>query len=817
MQAVKRFSPESITALKMEIEDAGGNEVFALGYCDDAGLVEKIEISARGDESSVLALGILNFSAEPERLPDVFIHNHPSGFLTPSDNDMLIASRAAKTGIGAYIVNNEVSTVYVVAEPVRRRRRKILDGAKLCAALEENGTIARRLKGYERRDAQLDMVRLITRAFNEDTILAAEAGTGVGKSFAYLLPALEFALANRERIVISTATITLQQQLYEKDIPLVLSALQKKVKCILIKGRANYLCLRRLSEAMLEPPLDDGEYEELRSVAAWAEGTRSGSRSDLSFLPSAGLWSRVCCEADTCLGMGCSEQERCFFMALRRESADARILVVNHYLLFADLAVRYEGAGYESAVVLPPYTRVILDEAHTIEEAATSFFSKEWSRMGINRALSRLYRKRRARESGLLLRLGKLPPGIPGAAARVREAAEKADAAALALCGSEGFFRLTPEKVKTAGELLFPSLYELKRSISVLTDQVFSFVENTDQEDSPAREIRAILRRLESAGVICASFLEYGDTGQNDVFWLEKQHSTSASQDPWAVFCITPVTIAPSLRDALFDANKTVVCVSATLSSSGSAGNREKEAFRFWADRTGAALAEREFLRGIFPSPFPYAKRTLLGIPSDAPPPDFPEYQSFISRAVTELIRISGGSALVLFTSYQSLRSTYEASAPVLEEEGIRCLKQGDDDRTRLLQHFLEDKTSVLFGTDSFWEGVDAPGDTLRLVILCRLPFRTLKDPVFEARREFLEKQGRNSFAELSLPDAVMKFKQGFGRLMRSSADYGMVAVLDGRILHKYYGSVFVGSLPETRQSFKDLEAILWDLEQFLY
>jgi ATP-dependent DNA helicase DinG len=342
-------------------------------------------------------------------------------------------------------------------------------------------------------------------------------------------------------------------------------------------------------------------------------------------------------------------------------------------------------------------------------------------------------------------------------------------------------------------------------------------MENTDQEEPAVREIRAILRRLESAGVICASFLEYGDgAGKNDVFWLEKQHGSSA--DPWATFSVTPITIAPSLRDALFDANKTVICVSATLSTSGDAGNREgRDAFRFWADRTGAALAEREFLRGIFPSPFPYAKRTILAIPSDAPLPDSPDYQAFLGRAVLELIRVSGGSALVLFTSYQSLRTVYEEAAPVLEAEGIRCLKQGDDDRSRLLQHFLEDTTSVLFGTDSFWEGVDAPGDTLRLLILCRLPFRTLKDPVFEARREFLEKQGRNPFAELSLPDAVMKFKQGFGRLMRSSADYGMVAVLDGRILHKYYGKVFLDSLPETRQSFKELEAILRDLEQFLY
>ncbi|MCL1928922.1 MAG: ATP-dependent DNA helicase DinG [Treponema sp.] len=718
-----------------------------------------------------------------------------------------------------------------------------MDANLLCTALEED--IAGKLPGYERRDAQLGLVRLIVRAFNEDAVIAAEAGTGVGKSFAYLLPAVEFAIACDERVIISTATITLQQQLYEKDIPLVLSAMGKNVKCVLVKGRNNYLCRRRLAEALTEPPLDNSEYEELRSISEWADQTHTGSRSDLSFLPSPSLWFRLCSESDTCPGIHCNRQGHCFFMALRKEAADARILVVNHHLLFADLSARHEGAGYESAVVLPPFSRVIIDEAHNIEDSATSFFSKGWNRLGINRSLSRLYRKRRTMETGLLFTLpgmfAALPGGIPKAISGVRDAIVQVDAAALALCGDEGLFRFKKETDADPLGTLRQPLEKMQKAIRTLIDQISTVIKLADEEDpeknstnenprrssSPAEystiwEIKAILRRFESTAEICGTFLKFGlDIKKTDdnsnVFWLER--NSSYRDDPWVTFTVTPVSIAASLKEALFEANKTVVCVSATLSTGWVEYNAEKTeaSFHFWAQRTGAALANREFLCGVFPSPFPYNKRTLLAVPTDASLPDSSAFQPFTNHAVTELVRLTGGSALVLFTSYQALSSVYEEAAPLLESEGITCLKQGNDDRTRLLQRFLEDKTSVLFGTDSFWEGVDAPGETLRLLILCRLPFRTLKDPVFEARREYLEDSGHNSFAELSLPDAVIKFKQGFGRLMRNSSDYGAIVVLDGRLLHKYYGKAFLESLPETKTSFKEFDQVLLDLERFFY
>ncbi|MDR1506008.1 MAG: ATP-dependent DNA helicase DinG [Treponema sp.] len=888
MQAEKRFTRKAILALGAEIADSGGNEVFALGFCNDRGLVENLKILARGNESSVLAVreffddGPARDGSSREGGPDVFVHNHPSGFLTPSDNDLSVSARAAESGIGAYIVDNAVSSVYVVAEPVKRRKRKKLNEADLCAVLEEGGKLAQSLSVYEKRDSQLSLIRLVARAFNDDLIAAAEAGTGVGKSFAYLLPAIEFALGNDERIVVSTATINLQQQLFEKDIPLVAKSLGKKVKAVLVKGRGNYLCRRRLAEAQAEPPLDDAEYEELRSIMAWAETAKSGSRSDLGFVPGEGVWGRICSEADTCMGMRCPERERCFFLRLRRECADARILVVNHHLLFADLAARYQGAGYESSVVLPPYTRVIIDEAHNIERDATSFFSREWSRLGVNRALGRLYRKRRNREAGLLCRLAAvtpyqqraggpagsvgLDPKIPEAAAGVREWAEKAGDAALSLCGDEGVFRLVPggqrplpeDAGEFTGAVLFPALAELRRAISVFAGLVRAMLEEAENsaggsagrkgagasggspgapgvspdgvympgapgqtpdgahtaknEESVIWEIKSVVRRLESAGSVCASFLEYREN-PGDVYWIERQ---GGGKDPWAVFNATPVDVAPLLRDALFDTIKTVVCVSATLTVHSAASAKEPS-FAYWEGRCGAGLSDRGLVTGVFPSPFPYAKRTLLGVPLDAPPPESPEYQDFINRAVSGLAGASGGSALVLFTSFKSLQSAWQAASPSLEALGIRCLRQGADDRSRLLSEFLADTSSALFATDSFWEGVDAPGDTLRLVILCRLPFRTPKDPVFEARRELLEKRGGNAFMELSLPDAVMKFKQGFGRLMRRSSDHGAVVVLDSRIVRKFYGKAFLDALPETKTSVKAYDSVLRDLEDFLF
>jgi ATP-dependent DNA helicase DinG len=591
-----------------------------------------------------------------------------------------------------------------------------------------------------------------------------------------------------------------------------------------MKGRGNYLCLRRLDEFIREPLLDSG-YDDVRLISEWAQTTKTGARAELTFMPQEAVWSSVCSESDLCLGSHCPWRERCccFILALRREANNASIIVVNHHLLFADLTARYQGAGYENAVVLPPFSRLVIDEAHTIENAATSFFSSEFSRTGIFRQLSRLYHKRRANRRGLLVRLCALLPSsedpldsMAEALQRIRLRAEELDGCALQLCGQDrgssaaGIFRLSSLSDESfLNKTLFPLFKALRREILAFTNITRENLENLDDEktsDPVVWEIKTIIRRLEGAAEICDVFCKY-KKHENEVMWIERR---SLSKDPWAVFTRTPLDLAPMLKDSVFYPNKTVVCVSATLAIN--------DDFSYWAGRCGIGCIEnRPVLSGCFPSPFPYSSAVLLASPSDAPLPDEDGYQEFVNRAAGRLAAIAGGSALVLFTSYQSLASAHNAVKDELAGLGIRALKQGDDDRTRLLQDFLSDTNSCLFATDSFWEGVDAPGDTLRLVIICRLPFRTPGDPVLEARREKIQESGGNPFLELSLPQAVMKFKQGFGRLMRRSADHGVVVVLDGRLVKKNYGQLFLHSLPETRTNFCELDSILRDMENFLY
>ena len=400
------------------------------------------------------------------------------------------------------------------------------------------------------------------------------------------------------------------------------------------------------------------------------------------------------------------------------------------------------------------------------------------------------------------------------AIAKIKNSAEELNDCAIQLSGTEGIFRLSPAADESfLKRTLFPHFKSLSRDILKLTNMIRDITENIDEPADDEQmanpviwEIKSIIKRLENIGEICGAFCKY-KKHEDEVFWIEKSRF---GKDPAAVFTRTPLDLAPKLKESVFMPNKTVVCVSATLAIYND--------FSFWAAQSGIANIEnRTVLSGCFPSPFPYSSAVLLTAPTDSPLPDESSYQDFLNEAITRLTSIAGGSALVLFTSYQSLSSAHSAAKKELEKLGIRCLKQGDDDRTRLLQTFLNDETSCLFATDSFWEGVDAPGNTLRLVIICRLPFRTPGDPVFEARREALEKVSRNPFMELSLPQAVIKFKQGFGRLMRRSADNGVVAVLDGRLLKKTYGQLFLHSLPETKTSFGGLNNILLDIENFLY
>lgn len=719
----------------------------------------------------------------------------------------------------------------------------IIDADMIVAELDEGGGISKLLTNHEKRTSQLDLVRIIVKAFNEDSLAVIEAGTGVGKSFAYLISALAFAEKTGERVVISTATITLQRQLFEKDIPFISSALGISVKSVLVKGRGNYICRRRLaiSNSDISDILDLGEDEALKKIIVWSETTKTGDKSDIPFVPKENLWRRVASEADTCLGSRCPEREHCFVTALRKETAAAGLIIVNHHLLFADLSARDNGAGYEGTVVLPPYQRVIIDEAHTIENSATNFFANEFNRFSINLLLGRLFRQKGAAYSGLLFKLLAYSGGCndkteewSNIITEIKNTISKLDVAALELCGTDSVFRLIQARNEIIRLRLNPNFIALSMVIDKFLDNVNKIITEVEKrvniedvsvielKENPAsdaeitlRETNAVLLQIKDISQLCIMFTEYFKY-TDDVFWLERRLTalkTSGASD-YAVFTRTPVEVSKKLQNTLFEKHKTVVCLSATISVAGR--------FDYWISRSGIMLANNKFgekravLTESFTSPFPYSEAVLLAVPEDGPVPAENSFQNFINNSILKLIETAGGSALILFTSFDSLNSAYKYSALVLAKQGFNCFRQGDDDRTRLLNAFIEDEKSVLFATDSFWEGVDAPGNTLKLVVLCRLPFKTPNDPVFEARCERVERYGKNPFMEISIPESIIKFRQGFGRLMRSSRDYGAVVVLDSRILKKRYGELFLRSLPNTQKCFGSFNEILKNIRRFV-
>ncbi len=823
MDASERFAPEAAERLRAEIAENGGNEVFAAGRLDAEGRIGEILVVARGTRSAVPAL------APYIERGDVIVHNHPSGTLRPSDADVSIAAEAGSAGVGSYIVDNAVEHVHVVAEPARRRSLVMLDEDEIAGVLEEGGKLSSLIPNYEPRASQARFARDVTDALNEGKVLAAEAGTGVGKSFAYLVPAFAWAIRNEERVVVSTATINLQKQLVDKDIPVVQRLFRKKTKAVLVKGRGNYLCRTRLAEALDEEGLfaapgsggGPGADPPLRKIADWAGATATGDRADLPFFAEDREWSRVASDSESCLHLKCPHREKCFVLRVRREAADAQVVVANHHILFSDLAARMKGAGYEQTAVLPAFRVLVLDEAHSVESSATSFFSEELTRFALNRRLSRITRKKGDRGFGVLPRLLALPgmpraglDALPAAIAATRQAMDALDDRSVLLFQAPGGARAERSyrlvlRTPDLESLLLRPMAELERRIIACTEILAEALEAAPEELAQERavfEARLSMWNLQELATLCARFKDF-EQSPDTVFWLEK--GRTGQGETFVSYVATPLDITGTMDEAVFTKFRSVICASATLSVGGS--------FEFWKGRVGLARSSAAVETAVYPSPFPFRTNALLAVDSAAPPPESPAYREYVDRAVPLLLEASQGHALVLFTSYDAMRSAHEAAKPKLAELGITLLKQGEDERSRLLEAFKADISSVLFATDSFWEGIDAPGETLQLVVICKLPFRVPTDPVQLARSEAVEKRGGNAFMEISLPEAVIRLKQGFGRLIRHSEDRGAVVILDSRIATKRYGNLFVESLPECRLVADALPVLAKEVRKFLF
>jgi ATP-dependent DNA helicase DinG len=819
MDASERFTPEAAERLRGEIAENSGGEVFAACRNGEDGRIAEVLVVARGTKSSVPAL-----AAYLER-GDVIVHNHPSGSLRPSEADVAVSAEAGSAGVGSYIVDNRVERVHVVAEPARRKPYSLLDEDEISGVLEEGGKLSGLIAGYEPRKSQVRLTRDVTSAFNEGGVLAAEAGTGVGKSFAYLVPSFAWAIRNEERVVISTATINLQKQLVDKDIPVVQKLFKKKTKAVLVKGRGNYLCRTRLREALDEEGIFASDDHPLRHIESWAGTTATGDKADLSFFPEEQLWSRVCSESEACLGLRCPDRESCFVLRARREASDAQVIVANHHLLFADLSARMNGAGYENTAVLPPFRALVLDEAHAVESSATAFFSSELTRFTVGKRLSRLTRRRGGKAFGLVPRLLALPgfpadalEKLPDAIADARRAMDDLDNRAARLfeappgARAERSYRLTELTPELRDRLLDP-MAKLERALiacsQALSDGLDEALAGAPEEFAQERavfEARLYLRWLGETASFCAKFKDYGDSPET-VFWMEKCKTSQG--DTFIRYTETPLDITGMMDEAVFTKFRAVICVSATLSVGDS--------FDFWKGRVGLARSDARVETSVYPSPFPFRTNALLAVDTGAPGPTGPGYGPYVDAAIPRLLEASQGHALVLFTSYDAMKSAFEAAKPKMAELGIAMMRQGEDERSKLLDAFKADLSSVLFATDSFWEGIDAPGETLQLVIICKLPFRVPTDPVQLARSEAVEKKGGNAFMEISLPEAVIRLKQGFGRLIRHSEDRGVVVILDSRVATKRYGQLFIQSLPECRLVAEGLDTIAKEVARFLF
>lgn len=827
------ISDDCVTILRDAVSGAKGNEVFFLGSAEN-GIVSTVRPLARGNESQVPAITRMS------RFGDVVIHNHPSGNLTPSNADLSVASSLAGNGIGFYIVNNPVNDIYVVVEPFRKEALSYIEKEEVEGILGPGGIISRSLPDYETRDPQLQMAQETAKAFNSNRLLLVEAGTGVGKSMAYLVPAVLWAVRNRERVVISTNTINLQEQLSKKDIPFLQSFMGVDFKAVLVKGRGNYLCLRKAKEIEREPRLFvEGWNDERNSILEWLRKSKDGSLSDLNFTPKSEVWEEFSSEADTCLRLRCEFFSDCFFNRARREAASADILVANHHLLFSDLAIRAAKADYSEAAVLPPYSRVIIDEAHNMEDVATSYFGDMVSRGGVFRQMGRL-RHRKDRKKGLLpfiasklSRLeypmdnvitkinGDLSMTLDGCSQSVsstfdtlyyffsslKETTEPEQRIRIDedVRGSGRWDEVSEEVKNCANTIrtLVKGLKDLNRDLA----QGVKGNEEAEKELLPQMiEVKAMFDRLDAL----SSSIENIVFGVSDdaVRWVEIREPGGARPARVTLY-LSPLYVGGVLNDTLYKNFSTAVMTSATLTADGR--------FDFIKRRIGLdRISGERVMESLLPSPFNFLEQATLCLATDLPEPTEPGFSDALSRVIPDAIKASNGSVLVLFTSYSMMNNVFERCKNDIREMGYTFMKQGEAPRHEILERFKSDMTSVLFGTESFWEGVDVPGEALRQVIMTRLPFSVPDDPVAEARQEEIKRNGGNPFRGYSLPMAVIKFRQGFGRLIRSRSDRGIVLLLDVRASTKSYGKSFLKSLPECKVLKGKAEMVIKEMSMFL-
>jgi ATP-dependent DNA helicase DinG len=645
------------------------------------------------------------------------------------------------------------------------------------------GILARSPLPYEYRPGQLEMAKAVERALAERRHLIVEAGTGTGKTLAYLLPALRTG----QRVIVSTGTKALQDQLYFRDIPF-LETLVGELRVCYMKGRANYLCRHKLT-ALRDQPILSGleEIDQYRQIAEWEQITETGDRAELSGMPeTSALWQKLDARSEACLGTTCPDYRRCFITEMRRRALESDIIIVNHHLFFADLSVKQEAAAAPDAGILPEAAAVVFDEAHELEDVASSYFGL---------SVSNIRFEELARDADTLLRGKQGAEKLPAATQQLRERARMFFAALPMTGDGRQPFDAREEFLESSGDLYLA----VRTTLKLMESEIDRL---TEVDEAPGLRKRVARLRTELEFVLESN-------SSNMVYWMERRivgsaHADKSSSSPRPALRsqarntflqATPIDVSELLHELVFEQIPTVVLTSATLTVQGG--------FEHLRHRLGLTEA-REL---VVPSHFRYGEQALLYLPPEMPDPRDPDFPEAAARCIQQVLELSRGRAFCLFTSYSQMRALYERLLPVLD---FPILLHGTAPRKALLEEFRATPNAVLFGTSSFWQGVDVQGEALSCVIIDRLPFSVPTDPVVQARMKAIEEAGGRPFFDYQVPEAVLTLKQGFGRLIRSLEDRGVLVLLDPRIRKQRYGQAFLQSLPPYRMT-----ATITDVKEF--